>query len=109
MVDAAELGGWVRWTSHFPPAPGLPGDALEPGSNPFTIRSYLAHVAALLKTLLMDLQTCAPVVPAATAARATRRPDVRRRQRALQVGNHRPRAGHLVGSVRFGSSSPTGA
>ncbi len=28
MVDAAESGGWVRWASYFPPAPGLPGDAL---------------------------------------------------------------------------------
>ena len=68
MVDAAEVGGWVRWTSYFPPAPGLPGDALEPGSNPFTLRSYLAHVAALLKTLLMDLQTRPPgPTPAAPA------------------------------------------
>lgn len=68
MVDAAEAGGWVRWTSYFPPAPGLPGDALEPGSNPFTLGSYLAHVAALLKTLLMDLQTRPPgPTPAAPA------------------------------------------
>ena len=47
MVDAAEAGGWVRWTSYFPPAPGLPGDALEPGSNPFTLGSpsTRSHVA----------------------------------------------------------------
>ena len=56
MVDPGADGGWVGWTSYFPPAPGLPGDPLD-SSNPFTIKSYLAHVAALLKILLMDLQT----------------------------------------------------
>ena len=70
MVDPDADGGWVRWTTYFPPAPGLPGDPLD-NSNPFTIKSYLAHVAALLKALLMDLQTKpahARPAPAATAA-----------------------------------------
>ena len=65
IVDPAADGNWVRWSSYFPPAPGLPGDPLD-SSNPFTIRSYLAHVAALLRTLLMGLQTqkgSAPAVP----------------------------------------------
>jgi uncharacterized protein with NAD-binding domain and iron-sulfur cluster len=56
IVDPAADGSWVRWSSYFPPAPGLPGDPLD-DSNPFTMRSYLAHVASLLSALLMGLQT----------------------------------------------------
>jgi uncharacterized protein with NAD-binding domain and iron-sulfur cluster len=56
MVDQNADGGWVRWTSFFPAAPGLPGDPLD-ASNPFAIKSYLAHVASLLRTLLMGLRT----------------------------------------------------
>jgi uncharacterized protein with NAD-binding domain and iron-sulfur cluster len=67
VVDPSALGGWVRWTAFFPPAPGLPGDPLAPHSNPFTLRSYLAHVAALLKALLLDLHT-QPGLPASAGA-----------------------------------------
>lgn len=67
VVDPGVQGGWVRWTSYFPPAPGLPGDPLD-SSNPFTIRSYLAHVASLLRTLLTGLQTRSGTAPPAAAA-----------------------------------------
>ncbi|HEY2255585.1 MAG TPA: FAD-dependent oxidoreductase, partial [Variovorax sp.] len=40
----------------FPPADGLPGDPLA-GANPFTIKSYLVHASALLRTLLVGLRT----------------------------------------------------
>src|SRR5262249_12264126 len=47
---------WLSWMAHFPPSQGLPGDPLTT-HNPFTIRSYLARAAALLRTLLFSLQT----------------------------------------------------
>ena len=73
IVDPAADGSWVRWSSYFPPAPGLPGDPMD-GSNPFTVRSYLAHVAALLRTLLMGLQTHRGSAAAALAPSAASDP-----------------------------------
>ena len=73
IVDPAADGSWVRWSSYFPPAPGLPGDALD-SSNPFTMRSYLAHVASLLRTLLMGLQTHQGTTPAAPPPSAAGEP-----------------------------------
>jgi len=29
-------GGWINWAAHFPPAPGLPGDAIHE-QNPFAL------------------------------------------------------------------------
>ena len=55
IVQPDAQGGWLRWSSHFPAAPGLPGDPID-ASNPFTLRSYLAHVARLLRSLLTDLR-----------------------------------------------------
>jgi uncharacterized protein with NAD-binding domain and iron-sulfur cluster len=49
-------GGWVNWTAHFPPAPGLPGDPLDT-NNPFAIRHYFSCGVALLRTLLLGLET----------------------------------------------------
>ena len=57
VTQPSTHGGWVRWSSMFPPAPGLPGDPLDAGSNPFTIGSYFGHVGALLRALLTDLRT----------------------------------------------------
>src|SRR5690349_11390960 len=52
-------GGWVNWAAHFPPAPGLPGDPLDT-HNPFALRNYLARAVALLRTLLLGLETFQP-------------------------------------------------
>jgi len=49
-------GGWVNWAAFFPPAPGLPGDPLDT-HNPFAIKHYLARAAALLRTLLLGMET----------------------------------------------------
>jgi uncharacterized protein with NAD-binding domain and iron-sulfur cluster len=49
-------GGWVNWAAHFPPAPGLPGDPLDT-HNPFTLKHYFARGVALLRTLLLGLET----------------------------------------------------
>lgn len=56
ITDPGRDGGWVRWTAYFPPGEGLPGDPLTT-HNPFTISSYLARTGALLRTLLLGLET----------------------------------------------------
>jgi len=56
IADPTRKGGWLNWMANFPPGDGLPGDALAQ-NNPFTLGSYLAHTAALLRTLLFSLQT----------------------------------------------------
>lgn len=52
-------GGWVNWAAHFPPAPGLPGDPLDT-NNPFTLQHYFGRAVALLRTLLLGLETFQP-------------------------------------------------
>src|SRR6516165_6307790 len=49
-------GGWINWAAHFPPAPGLPGDAIHE-QNPFALSHYLARAVSLLRTLLLGLET----------------------------------------------------
>jgi uncharacterized protein with NAD-binding domain and iron-sulfur cluster len=56
IADPSPKGGWVSWTAYFPPAKGLPGDPISE-ENPFTIRSYLTHAVALLRTLLFGVET----------------------------------------------------
>jgi uncharacterized protein with NAD-binding domain and iron-sulfur cluster len=48
-------GNWVVWSGHLPPAPGVPGDPLMPGSNPFTLANYLLRCLELLKTLMLSV------------------------------------------------------
>ena len=52
-------GGWMNWASHFPPAPGLPGDPLDM-TNPFALQHYFGRTVALLRTLLLGLDTFHP-------------------------------------------------
>ncbi len=56
IADPSNKGGWLNWTAYFPPADGLPGDPLSP-HNPFTVKSYVVHTAALLRALLLGLET----------------------------------------------------
>jgi uncharacterized protein with NAD-binding domain and iron-sulfur cluster len=56
IADPSPNGGWVTWTAHFAPGKGLPGDSIR-DENPFTIRSYFARAAALLRTLLFGVET----------------------------------------------------
>jgi uncharacterized protein with NAD-binding domain and iron-sulfur cluster len=60
IADPSGDGRWLNWTAFFPPADGLPGDSLT-SNNPFTIKSYLVHVAALLRSLLVGLRTHYPL------------------------------------------------
>jgi uncharacterized protein with NAD-binding domain and iron-sulfur cluster len=56
MADPSRRGGWLTWTASFPPWEGNPGDRLTE-HNPFTMMSYLTHTVALLRTLLLSVQT----------------------------------------------------
>ena len=56
VAGSSAQGGWVNWAVHFPPAPGLPGDPLDL-QNPFSLLHYFARAVALLRTLLLNLET----------------------------------------------------
>ncbi|HEY2256485.1 MAG TPA: NAD(P)-binding protein, partial [Variovorax sp.] len=56
IAQSSGDGQWLNWSAFFPPADGLPGDPLA-GANPFSIKSYLIHASALLRTLLVGLRT----------------------------------------------------
>jgi len=56
VAGSSASGGWVNWAAHFPPAPGLPGDPLDT-HNPFALKHYFARGVALLRTLLLGLET----------------------------------------------------
>jgi hypothetical protein len=48
-------GDWLAWSGYFPPAKGRPGDALDEGSNPFTLVNYVIRCFDLLKTLMLSI------------------------------------------------------
>jgi uncharacterized protein with NAD-binding domain and iron-sulfur cluster len=56
VAGESTQGGWVNWTAHFPPAPGLPGDPIDT-QNPFALSHYFARGVSLLRTLLLGLET----------------------------------------------------
>ena len=48
-------GDWVVWSGHMPPVAGLPGDGIDPKTNPFTLASYALRCVELLKTLMLSV------------------------------------------------------
>ncbi len=44
--------GWEVWSTYFPPMPGVPGDPLGPGTNPFSVEAYLERMLIGLSGLL---------------------------------------------------------
>jgi uncharacterized protein with NAD-binding domain and iron-sulfur cluster len=54
--DRNRGSGHVIWTSYFPPGKGLPGDPLT-SHNPFTLQGYLLRTGALVRALLLGLET----------------------------------------------------
>ena len=56
VAGSSAHGGWINWAAHFPPAPGLPGDAIDE-RNPFALSHYFARAVSLLRTLLLGLET----------------------------------------------------
>jgi len=62
-------GFWRAWTANFPANEGLPGDPLEPGTNPFTLSGYVARTIDLLRTLVRSTFTTTPAEKREAAAR----------------------------------------
>lgn len=47
-------GKWAAWSALFPPEPGLPGEPLDEGSNPFTLANYLLRCLSLSRALMVS-------------------------------------------------------
>ncbi len=55
LAERSPNGAYWNFLSYFPPGAGLPGDPLSE-NDPFTISSYLARTASILRTLLLAVQ-----------------------------------------------------
>ena len=55
LAQQSRDGSYWNFLSYFPPGDGLPGDPLSE-HDPFTVTSYLARTASLLRTLLLAVQ-----------------------------------------------------
>jgi len=55
VMDRSPRGEWLPWLALFPPAEGLPGDPLT-NHNPFSIASYLARLATMLRITISSAQ-----------------------------------------------------
>ncbi len=55
LAERSRSGTYWNFLSYFPPGDGLPGDPLSE-NDPFTVTSYLARTASILRTLLLAVQ-----------------------------------------------------
>lgn len=55
LTQRAQDGSYWNFLSYFPPGDGLPGDPLSE-HDPFTVTSYLARTASIIRTLLLAVQ-----------------------------------------------------
>jgi uncharacterized protein with NAD-binding domain and iron-sulfur cluster len=55
LAERKRDGSYWNFLSYFPPADGLPGDPVDE-NGPFTVASYLARTASILRTLLLAVQ-----------------------------------------------------
>jgi uncharacterized protein with NAD-binding domain and iron-sulfur cluster len=55
LAERKRDGSYWNFLSYFPPADGLPGDPIDE-NDPFTVTSYLARTASILRTLLLAVQ-----------------------------------------------------
>ena len=55
LAERSRDGSYWNFLSYFPPGDGLPGDPLSE-HDPFTVTSYLARTASILRTLLLAVQ-----------------------------------------------------
>lgn len=53
LFTPTETGGWQKWSAHFPPQPGLPGDPLRPGDL-LSLPRYLERTFSLFRLLVLD-------------------------------------------------------
>jgi uncharacterized protein with NAD-binding domain and iron-sulfur cluster len=74
IADQSAAEAWLSWTAYFPAAPGLPGDAMA-ANNPFTLGKYLARAVALLRTLLLGVDSWPAAEAQNEALHQDRRPE----------------------------------
>jgi uncharacterized protein with NAD-binding domain and iron-sulfur cluster len=55
LFSPGEREAWQKWTAHFPPEPGLPGDPLPPGDLT-SLPRYMARAFSLFRLLVLDSQ-----------------------------------------------------
>jgi uncharacterized protein with NAD-binding domain and iron-sulfur cluster len=55
LAKRSRNGTYWNFISYFPPGDGLPGDPIDE-NDPFTVTSYLARTASILRTLLLAVQ-----------------------------------------------------
>ena len=55
LAKRSRNGNYWNFLSYFPPGDGLPGDPIDE-NDPFTVTSYLARTASILRTLLLAVQ-----------------------------------------------------
>ncbi len=55
LAERSQSGTYWNFLTYFPPGDGLPGDPLSQ-NDPFTVTSYLARTASILRTLLLAVQ-----------------------------------------------------
>jgi len=67
VASRAGNGDWESWTGHLPPMKGMPGEALDAASNPFTLAAYLSRCVGLSLALMHSV--VGPADPEAGAPR----------------------------------------
>ena len=55
LAKRSRNGTYWNFLSYFPPGDGLPGDPIDE-NDPFTVTSYLARTASIVRTLLLAVQ-----------------------------------------------------
>jgi uncharacterized protein with NAD-binding domain and iron-sulfur cluster len=53
LMSPTRKGGWERWSAHFAPRPGLPGDPVKP-EDFLDLRLYLTRAVDVMATILLD-------------------------------------------------------
>ena len=70
LAERSQSGTYWNFLTYFPPGEGLPGDPLSE-NDPFTVTSYLARTASILRTLLLAVQASRSSRAATGAGRNT--------------------------------------
>ena len=57
VTERASDDRWLPWMATLPPADGLPGDPLPPGTRPWSLLGYVRRMAGLLQTVFASLDS----------------------------------------------------
>ena len=99
LAERSQSGTYWNFLTYFPPGDGLPGDPLSE-NDPFTVTSYLARTASILRTLLLAVQASRSSRAATGAVRNTsgaRRSNQSKAKPAEADGEQSVRLARLLG------------